>query len=99
MDISSQGGVGGSRGIRRGPTGLVLWNLFYDRLLRIQLLAGTRLVGFPDDVVILITKHMTEELEKTAHDACMDRYGLELAPEKTETVILTGNGRLYLPGQ
>lgn len=73
--------------------------MFYDRLLRIQLPAGTRLVGFLDDVAILITKHITEKLEKTAHDAWMDRYGLELAPEKTETVILTGNGRLYLPDQ
>ncbi|KAJ8910519.1 hypothetical protein NQ315_012816 [Exocentrus adspersus] len=75
-----------------GPT---LWNLFYDELLGIQQPPGVTLIGFADDVALLVVAKGEELLINTGNEALqriatwMDRKGLQLAPEKTEAALLT----------
>lgn len=75
-----------------GPT---LWNVLYDEVLTTELPAGVKLVGFADDIAVvakakseeLLTNLVNRGLQRVAKG--MKRLHLELAPEKTEAVLLT----------
>lgn len=83
--------------------GPALWNLFYDGLLRLRLPPRSRLIGFADDVAVVITRHPTEELERTAATVIdgvidwMKDHGLELATTKTEAIVLTARKAFRSP--
>jgi len=76
--------------------GPALWNVFYDKLLDIEMLpSGVQLVAFADDVCVLgIARNgeaaatlLNPVLEKVSD--WMTSNGLQIAPAKTEAVVLT----------
>lgn len=85
-----------SSGVPQGSViGPVLWNILYDGLLWVDLGPMASLVGFADDVALLIRGHTTELVESVGAEALqqvhrwMSTNGLELAPHKSEAVMLT----------
>lgn len=75
-----------------GPT---LWNILYNNLLEIVMPQDVRLIGFADDVALMVTAASEDLLMSRANTALqrisrwMERRKLRLAPEKTEAVLLT----------
>jgi len=75
-----------------GPT---LWNLFYDDVLRLPVRDGIKLVAFADDIAIVATAHNADLMEQLVNPTLdsivewMTRNGLQLAPNKSECVVLT----------
>lgn len=75
-----------------GPT---LWNILYDGVLRVQLPEGASVIGFADDLAVLARGCTPEEAASVAEEATsnigawMQRHQLQLAPEKTEIVLIS----------
>ncbi|XP_008181108.1 uncharacterized protein LOC103308814 [Acyrthosiphon pisum] len=83
-------------GIPQGSVlGPALWKIFYDELLELKMPQGVQLVAFTDDVCVLgISRNgesastlMNPVLEAVAD--WMNINGLQLAPAKTEAIVLT----------
>lgn len=82
------------------PTGSVigpiLWNIFYDGVLQLEVPNGVTLIGYADDLAIVVTAKTESELETKAEQVLngivswLKEHGLGLAPEKTEAVLLIG---------
>lgn len=76
-----------------GPT---LWNLVYDGLLNTKLLAGAHLIGYADDVAVVVVERELDRVTEIAQDTLsrLNRWfvkqKLEVAHEKTKMVLLTG---------
>jgi len=75
--------------------GPILWNTMYDGIFRLPLVGRTEIVGFVDDVALLVVdKHPGK-----AEEACnkniraikqwLSSMGLKLMPEKTEAVLIS----------
>lgn len=86
-----------------GPT---LWNIVYDELLSTMLPKNVYMVGYADDVSLVLTSHsmqtLTENLttSMTKISKWFRKEGLSLAEEKTEVVLLTSKkvqGLLTIP--
>lgn len=83
---------GAAQGSILGPD---LWNVFYDSLLRAEMPEETRLVGYADDVAVLIaardTKMAQLKLNKVMRtiNSWMSAHRIALALNKTEIAILT----------
>lgn len=84
------------RGVPQGSIlGPVLWNLLYDDLFRLNLPEEVTLIGFADDVAMVVVAKTEEKLMVRANSALgmvsawMKGRHLELAPNKTEAVLLT----------
>lgn len=80
-----------------GPT---LWNTLYDDLLEMEMPEGVTLIGFADDVA-MVASAKTEELLMTIVNTALLRVvnwmevkKLQLAPQKTEAVLLTTKRKL-----
>jgi len=89
-------------GVPQGSVlGPYLWNVLYDEVLETDLPEGVQLVAFADDLAILVTEKTREAVEKLANLALeiiirrIRRIGVEIAPEKTEAVLL--NTRRFTP--
>lgn len=74
--------------------GPALWNVVYDEVLRLKFLAGVEVVGYADDLAIIVTALTTNALE-TATSSAVDQIrewmapnGICLAPQKTEATML-----------
>jgi len=85
-----------SRGVPQGSVlGPTLWNLFYDDVLRLPVRDGIKLVAFADDIAIVATAHNAELMEQLVNPTLddivewMTENGLQLAPDKSECVVLT----------
>ena len=72
-----------------------LWNLAYDSLLKLEVLEETILVGYVDNVAVLISAKSVERAQEKINQLML-RVGdwfrthcLSLALGKTEVVILT----------
>ncbi|KAL4108057.1 hypothetical protein QTP88_018314 [Uroleucon formosanum] len=81
-------------GVPQGSVvGPLLWNMRYDRVLRIQLPREVRLVGFADDTLVMVWGKTSDEVEATANSALdavaaeIAALDLTLATEKTEAVM------------
>lgn len=84
-------------GIPQGSVlGPVLWNVFYDPVLRLNLGTGVSTIGFADDLALMVTAAQKHQMLNKANIALrtiktwLEENGLRLAPEKTECVILSG---------
>lgn len=80
-----------------GPT---LWNVLYDDLLETEMPSGVTIVGFADDIAVT-AKAKSEELLTNLANRGLGRISnvmkllrLQLAPEKTEAVLLTTRRKL-----
>ena len=75
--------------------GPALWNAMYNGVLRLNLPTGVQLIGFADDLVILVTGETREEVEVLATEAIsviedwMQDKKLSIAHQKTEVVIIS----------
>lgn len=80
--------------------GPVLWNVFYDRILRTKVEPGVELVAYADDLAVIVKDKAESYLrEKLTHVAAVigkrrEEMGLEMAKEKTELVILAGDRKM-----
>jgi len=100
-----------SCGVPQGSViGPFFWNLTYDRVLRLQLPAGSKIIGFADDTLVISSGKTISELEATANETLalvsdeIKSLGLSLSVKKTEAVMFTnkykfGTPRLVLDGQ
>ena len=74
--------------------GPYLWNVFYDDVLKMYMPAGVELVAFADDLAIVVFAKTQANVESLANSTLervrrkMESMGLELAPEKSEAVLL-----------
>lgn len=75
-----------------GPT---LWNAMYDEVLKLRLPRGVKIIGFADDVALLVIGESLEEVEVLATEAIdvvenwMRGKKLALAHHKTEMVLIS----------
>jgi len=90
--------------------GPLLWNIAYDRVLRLQLPADVELLGFADDTMVIASGRSVAELEMKANEKLglvseeISKLGLSLAVNKTEAVLFTNkykyaNPNIILNGQ
>ncbi|KAL4098645.1 hypothetical protein QTP88_023207 [Uroleucon formosanum] len=91
-------------GVPQGSVlGPALWNVFYDDLLEIDMPPGVQLVSFVDDVAAIEISRIgpsAAELLKPALDTVakwVRNNGLEIAPQKSEAVVLTRKYRYDNP--
>lgn len=79
-----------------GPT---LWNVLYDGILNIDMPEGVTLIAYADDLSVLIKALTPDQLETKAELAIekivewMQANLLEIAPDKTEAILLSGKKR------
>lgn len=100
QNVEIQVSCGVPQGSVAGPW---LWNLVYDRVLRLQLPAGSELIGFADDTLVIVSGKSVSDLESKANET-LDRVsreigslGLELAANKTEAVMFTNKYKFTEP--
>lgn len=89
-----------SSGVPQGSVlGPTLWNIMYNEVLKLELPKGSELIGFADDVAVVVTAKFKDEVEFIATEAVsiiqrwMDSMGLELAAHKTEIVLVSSRKR------
>lgn len=86
-----------SCGVPQGSVlGPLLWNVLYDGALRIDLPEGATLTAYADDLAIQVIAWDTQEVQRITQHALalitewLEERGMELAPEKTVLVNLSG---------
>lgn len=83
-------------GVPQGSVlGPLLWNVMYDGILRIQVPDDVKIIGYADDIALLITAKHLEEVVAEANRtvATVGRWlanvGLKLAEHKTEAILVS----------
>lgn len=84
-----------SKGVPQGSVlGPEMWNLFYDQILGIETWEGVDLVAYADDLAVII-RHKDRDVVGSYADSILSlitlklkHMGLEVAAEKTESVVL-----------
>jgi hypothetical protein len=85
-----------SGGVPQGSVlGPLLWNIMYDGVFRLKLTNDAKLVGFADDVAVVVVAKFKDEAEHICNEAIaiiqqwLSKVGLQLAEHKTEAVLVT----------
>lgn len=103
--------VGGTHANRRVTCGVpqgsvlgpALWNVFYEELLEADIPPGVQIVAFADDVAVIgiaRTGPSAADLINPVLNTIsnwMNENGLQLAPQKSEAVVLTNKHRFDEP--
>ena len=83
---------GAPQGLRVDP---LVWNVMYDDFLRMYLPAGTSIIGFADDTLVVCTVDDVRILELRINESLwrakrwLDSRCLKIDPEKTEALLIT----------
>ncbi|KAH8334842.1 hypothetical protein KR074_011378, partial [Drosophila pseudoananassae] len=85
-----------SAGVPRGSVlGPLLWNTMYDGVLRLPMDEGTNIVGFAVVVAKTVRGVETQTNSAVANvEAWLSRAGLQLAPQKTEAVLISSRKKV-----
>ena len=81
----------------------LVWNVMYDDFLRMDLPAGTSIIGFADDALVVSTADNVGILELRINDSLwwgkrwLDNRGLKMAPGKTEALLVTDRRSFKYP--
>lgn len=85
------------QGVPQGSVlGPILWNVVYNGVLNLVLPEGCTTAAFADDFAAIIRADTKQDLIENAEDAVniicrwIESQGLEIAPEKTEAIVLKG---------
>lgn len=83
-------------GVPQGSVlGPLLWNVMYDGVLRLQLPDNVRIIGFADDIALVIVAKEIGEAKTVTEGSIqvvrswLDSMGLALAEHKTEAVLIS----------
>ena len=85
---------------RVGP---LVWNVMYDDFLRVDLPAGTSIIGFADNALVVCAADGVRILELRMNGSLcrtkrwLDSRCLKMAPEKTEALLITDRGSFQYP--
>lgn len=88
-------------GVPQGSVlGPLLWNIYYDDVLRLRMPDGTTIIGYADDIAVVVCGKTEDSLRNAANQAIesisdwMQTKGLALAPNKSEALVLEGRRKL-----
>jgi hypothetical protein len=83
-------------GVPQGSiVGPILWNIMYDAVLKLKMPDGVKIIGFADDLILLVTTDTIEEAEYKVEVAVeavqrwMESNELMVAHQKTEIVVVS----------
>ena len=83
-------------GVPQGSVlGPLLWNIMYDGVLRLPVPEGATIIGFADDIAIVVSAKFTEEVTNICNRIIstirrwLESSGLKLAAHKTEVVLIS----------
>lgn len=94
--LTDAGSMALTCGVPHGSViGPLLWNIFYDDLLRLEQPNGVQLVGFADEIAIVGTAHTTDLQEEAMNPALaivaeqVNSNRLSISVAKTHAIMLT----------